>query len=91
MADSGQLALLLHDGVDAWNAWRKEYKGVVPDLSGAHLTKADLAGGGGVKRQICIGQNLRDANLFTPIFASICVRQICRMPSWVSRSLAIQI
>ncbi|MBZ5619509.1 MAG: toll/interleukin-1 receptor domain-containing protein [Acidobacteriia bacterium] len=63
MADSGQLALLLHDGVDAWNAWRKEYKGVVPDLSGAHLTKADLAGGGGVGANL-YRANLRDANLF---------------------------
>ena len=31
MADTGQLALLLHDGIDAWNAWRKQHQGIVPN------------------------------------------------------------
>ena len=48
MADTGQLALLVHDGIDAWNAWRKEDQGAVPTLEDANLMKVDLAGGNGV-------------------------------------------
>jgi hypothetical protein len=57
MANPGDLALLIHGGVDKWNAWRKENQGVVPDLSEADLLKVDLAGGDG------IGANLYRANL----------------------------
>lgn len=42
MADEEQLAIL-KQGVDAWNAWRKESHAVRPDLSGAGLSRADLS------------------------------------------------
>ncbi len=32
----------LREGVDAWNTWRNEHRGVVPDLSGATLVGANL-------------------------------------------------
>lgn len=47
MANPEQVEMLLRDGVAAWNQWRKENRGVRPDLSeadlrGADLTEADL-------------------------------------------------
>ncbi len=63
MADTGQLALLLHDGIDAWNAWRKQHQGIVPNLEDADLVKADLAGGKGIGANL-YRTNLRGANLF---------------------------
>ncbi|HLK69503.1 MAG TPA: pentapeptide repeat-containing protein [Bryobacteraceae bacterium] len=63
MADAGQLALLLHDGLDAWNAWRKQHQEIVPNLKDADLMKADLAGGNGIGANL-YRANLRRANLF---------------------------
>lgn len=67
MANPGDVALLIDGGVDAWNAWRKEHPGVVPNLKDADLMKADLAGGSGtganLYRANLIGANLYGANL----------------------------
>jgi uncharacterized protein YjbI with pentapeptide repeats len=41
MADDEHLAIL-KQGVEAWNAWRKENPDIQPDLSGANLTGARL-------------------------------------------------
>ncbi len=35
---------LLQKGVKAWNEWREQKPGIIPDLSGADLTSADLRG-----------------------------------------------
>ncbi len=43
MANEEHLAIL-KQGVDAWNAWRKENPEVKPDLSGAYLSGAKLEG-----------------------------------------------
>ncbi len=43
MAKTYQLNIL-REGIEAWNAWRREYPEVVPDLRRAHLTGAMLAG-----------------------------------------------
>jgi hypothetical protein len=32
----------LKQGVDAWNAWRKQHLKVYPDLRGVYLSEADL-------------------------------------------------
>jgi hypothetical protein len=42
MANEEHLAQL-REGVDAWNAWRKEHPNIVPDLSEASLVGADLS------------------------------------------------
>jgi hypothetical protein len=34
---------ILRQGVEVWNQWRREYKNVEPDLSGANLTSVDLS------------------------------------------------
>jgi hypothetical protein len=34
---------ILQQGVEAWNAWRREHRILRPDLSGANFTNADLA------------------------------------------------
>jgi uncharacterized protein YjbI with pentapeptide repeats len=34
----------LEQGVDAWNAWRKQQSDTIPDLNGAELSGANLAG-----------------------------------------------
>jgi len=47
-----QRELLLKEGVNVWNIWRKKYSDIRPDLQGANLRKADLA-----------GADLRDSNL----------------------------
>jgi hypothetical protein len=49
MANDDHIALL-KKGVDAWNAWRDEYRKIRPDLSeedlsGADLSRADLLEG----------------------------------------------
>lgn len=41
MANPEHLAKL-EEGVEAWNAWRKKYPGIVPDLQGADLGAAQL-------------------------------------------------
>ncbi|RME19733.1 MAG: pentapeptide repeat-containing protein, partial [Deltaproteobacteria bacterium] len=43
MANPEHIAILL-EGVEAWNRWREENPDVVPDLAGANLTGAVLAG-----------------------------------------------
>jgi len=63
MANPGDRALLLDGGVDAWNAWRKGHPGIVPNLEGVDLMKADLAGGSGVGSNL-YRANLKGANLF---------------------------
>ena len=42
MANADHLALLLKEGVDAWNAWRVKQASSVPDLSGADLHGVNL-------------------------------------------------
>jgi len=63
MANPGDVALLIDGGVDAWNAWRKEHPGVVPNLEDATLMKADLAGGSGTGANL-YKANLKGANLY---------------------------
>ena len=41
MANDEQVKLL-KEGVEVWNAWRKEHSDTRPDLSGANLFRADL-------------------------------------------------
>ena len=48
---------ILKQGVDAWNKWRVENPGIIPDLEGANLGQADL---GGADLRIA---NLRGADL----------------------------
>ena len=43
MADANHVAMLNH-GVNAWNTWRKSHPDVIPDLSGAWISKLDLRG-----------------------------------------------
>jgi uncharacterized protein YjbI with pentapeptide repeats len=47
----------LREGVNAWNHWRQDHPQIIPDLSGAELTGADL------QRANLTGANLRDASL----------------------------
>src|SRR5436189_199425 len=42
MADQEHLAIL-KQGVGTWNQWREEHTDIRPDLSEAHLSKADLS------------------------------------------------
>jgi len=43
MANPDQLLMLTgSDGVNAWNRWREDNPGVIPDLSGADLSEGDL-------------------------------------------------
>src|SRR5438874_4332624 len=42
MANQEQLTLLLNQGAEAWNQWRREHQEVEVDLSGADLTGANL-------------------------------------------------
>jgi uncharacterized protein YjbI with pentapeptide repeats len=62
-----QRALLLHEGVNAWNLWRKKYTDVRPDLRGANLRGADLAGAdlreANLSGAILVGTDLYKANL----------------------------
>jgi uncharacterized protein YjbI with pentapeptide repeats len=44
MADEEHVALLLEQGVDAWNTWRQEKPDVRLHLSGANLSEATLSG-----------------------------------------------
>src|SRR6516162_1766409 len=67
MANADHLKTL-RQGVDAWNAWRKQHP-VKPDLSQADLREADLNGAD------LNGANLRGANL---ISVSVCRPLVCR-------------
>lgn len=62
MANPGDVARLLHGGVDEWNSWRRQNPGVVPNLAKADLLKADLAGADGTGANL-YRANLRNANL----------------------------
>lgn len=53
---------LLHQDVQAWNAWRKANPGIVPDLGRAGLAKADLRGAD-LSHARLRGADLRMANL----------------------------
>jgi uncharacterized protein YjbI with pentapeptide repeats len=63
--------VVLRQGVDAWNRWRKANSGTQPDLSEARLSTAamsrDLAGinlsGAVLTEAKLIGMNLQGANL----------------------------
>jgi hypothetical protein len=70
--DPGQRALLVHDGIDAWNEWRKQHPRLVPNLAEADLFKIDLAGRAGkganlykanLQRANLVGANLQGVNL----------------------------
>ena len=52
MADQAHKEML-RGGVEAWNAWRREKRGIVPDLSGGNIKLKELA-----------GIDFRDANLY---------------------------
>ncbi len=43
MANQQQHALLIKEGVKAWNQWRKEHPDLRPDLSGIGLIQANLS------------------------------------------------
>jgi hypothetical protein len=66
MANAGHLAKL-QEGVTAWNEWRRENPGPVPDLIGAPLSRLQLGGadlsGANLERTNLIGANLRKAKL----------------------------
>ena len=56
MANEEHLTRLKH-GIEAWNQWRDEYPEIRPDLTEAHLLRADLIGAH------LSGADLTDANL----------------------------
>jgi len=66
MANPEHLAIL-KQGVEVWNRWRRENRGVVPDLSEANLEDHILEGAnlqhGNLKRVNLRGANLSQANL----------------------------
>jgi len=62
MADEEQLRIL-REGVDAWNRWRREHLGVLPDLRETDLSGADL-GETYLGEANLIDANLREANLY---------------------------
>lgn len=43
MADRGHLKILMQ-GAHVWNSWRRNRASIIPDLSGADLTNANVAG-----------------------------------------------
>jgi uncharacterized protein YjbI with pentapeptide repeats len=61
MANDKHVALL-KQGVDAWNKWRDENRGIIPDLYTAHLRGADLVGAN-LSGADLSGADLRGANL----------------------------
>lgn len=62
MADPEHVAMLLEQGVRAWNSWRRSHPHIQPDLIDADLLKADLAGYGAHGANL-YRANLRGANL----------------------------
>src|SRR5262245_8391224 len=68
MANDEHVALL-KQGVDAWNAWRRENPDIRPDLRGASLVGADLkhglhwVAGANLRGALVAGAELRNANL----------------------------
>src|ERR1039457_4745380 len=61
MANDEHLAMLKKD-VKAWNDWRKEHSGIVPNLIGTDLRRANLRGAN-LGEVDLIGADLRRANL----------------------------
>ena len=56
MADQDQLDRLKDKGVEVWNSWRKDDRGIQvnledANLTGANLTKANLRGAGGLTEE----------------------------------------
>lgn len=68
MANEEHLAVL-GQGVDAWNQWRKENRTLVPDLSDAILTYADLSGAD-LSHAKLSGAGLLDADLAMTLLIS---------------------
>jgi hypothetical protein len=73
MANQEQLDLLLTQGVDVWNTWRKKHPEILPDLRSADLIEADLSGtnlsgvnlsNASLNRATLRVANLSEANLF---------------------------
>jgi uncharacterized protein YjbI with pentapeptide repeats len=75
MADAEHAHILLHDGVDAWNNWRREHPDYYfePDLSECDLARVDLSGanlssvnlsGADLTSARLIGSDLRFAQLY---------------------------
>jgi uncharacterized protein YjbI with pentapeptide repeats len=66
MANQEQLDIL-KQGVMVWNLWRKEHRGIQPDLSEANLSKADLSkadlGQANLNKADLSEANLEEANL----------------------------
>ena len=54
---------ILKQGVETWNAWRREHAEVKPDLSGEDLDGADLEGA-----NLCEA-NVEKARLYETVFA----------------------
>lgn len=58
---------ILKQGVEAWNAWRRDNSAIVPDLKGADLSQADLSradlSGADLSGAILVQANLSTANL----------------------------
>ncbi len=61
MADREHLAKLT-EGVEAWNAWRRDYPDIRPDLSAVNFTGANLGGANFSDANLSDGK-LRDADL----------------------------
>ncbi|MEO1042619.1 MAG: pentapeptide repeat-containing protein [Pseudomonadota bacterium] len=61
MANEEHLGIL-RQGVEAWNAWRRENTGIRPDLQGADLRRAKLDDAD-LRGADLLDANLRDANL----------------------------
>lgn len=61
MANEKHLAIL-REGVDAWNEWREQNRGIIPDLIAANLVRADL-GKANLFRANLTEAYLREANL----------------------------
>ena len=56
MANEEHLAIL-KKGVDAWNRWRREHRGILPNLMAANLRDKDL------RRADLVGANLNGTDL----------------------------
>ena len=72
MPNPDHLSLLIENGIEEWNSWRRANPGVVPDFFKADFINANLSGGGGggvnlyradLESANLFGTNLRGANL----------------------------
>jgi uncharacterized protein YjbI with pentapeptide repeats len=67
MANAEHVALLLDNGVAAWNAWREKNPNIRPDLSGVTLVHVDRSGanlsGANLSDARFVLANVREANL----------------------------